>query len=123
MKTKNLFFRQSDSVTSNMQLLSNTELQGKMPPQAIELEQSILGALMLEKDALTEVIDILKPTSFYEETHQEIYTAILQLFNASAPIDLRTVVNQLRKNGKLELVGGSYYLASLTARVISAANI
>ncbi|OJW69145.1 MAG: replicative DNA helicase [Candidatus Amoebophilus sp. 36-38] len=106
-----------------MQLLSNTELQGKMPPQAIELEQSILGALMLEKDALTEVIDILKPTSFYEETHQEIYTAILQLFNASAPIDLRTVVNQLRKNGKLELVGGSYYLASLTARVSSAANI
>ena len=123
MKTKNLFFRQSDSAAPNTRLLPSVEPQGKIPPQAIELEQSILGALMLEKDALTEVIDILKPNSFYEEAHQEIYIAILQLFNASAPIDLRTVVNQLRKNGKLDFVGGSYYLASLTARVSSAANI
>lgn len=96
---------------------------GKLPPQASDLEQSILGALMLEKDALTDVIDILKPESFYEERHQEIYRAITQLFNHGEPIDLRTVVNQLRKNGQLEYVGGSYYLASLTTRVSSAANI
>lgn len=123
MKTKNLFPRHLDSAATPSRLLTSTEPHAKMPPQAIELEQSILGALMLEKDALTEVIDILKPNSFYEESHQEIYKAIIELFNNSAPVDLRTVVNQLRKNGKLEFVGGSYYLASLTARVSSAANI
>ena len=95
----------------------------KIPPQASDLEQSILGALMLEKDALVDVIDLLKPESFYEQAHQEIYRAIIHLFNNSTPIDLRTVTNQLRKNGQLELIGGSYYLASLTTRISSAANI
>lgn len=123
MNAKNLFFRQPDAVAARTELLPSAELRGKLPPQALELEQSILGALMLEKDALIEVIDILKPTSFYEPAHQEIYQAILQLFNASAPIDIRTVVNQLRKNGKLDLVGGAYYVKSLTDRVTSAANI
>ena len=124
MKTKNLFFETTANINkAGNHLLPITQPTSKMPPQAIELEQSILGALMLEKDALTDVIDILKPHTFYEESHQEIYTAILQLFNNSSPVDLRTVVNQLRKNGKLEFVGGSYYLASLTARVSSAANI
>lgn len=123
MKKANLFFRPPDAVTTSNQLLQNIELRGKMPPQAIELEQSILGALMLEKDALIGVIDILKPHTFYEPAHQEIYNAILQLFNTSAPIDIRTVVNQLRKNNKLDSVGGAYYVQSLTDRVTSAANI
>ncbi len=123
MNTTNLFFRPPGAVAIPTQLLPSPELRGKMPPQAIELEQSILGALMLEKDALIGIIDILKSNSFYEPAHQEIYNAILQLFNASAPIDIRTVVNQLRKNGKLDLVGGAYYVKSLTDRVISAANI
>lgn len=78
---------------------------------------------MLEKDALTNVIDVLQPESFYREAHQEIYRAITYLFNDSEPVDIRTVVNQLRKNGKLELVGGSYYVSALTTRVSSAANI
>ena len=95
----------------------------KLPPQALDMEESVLGALMLEKDALTNVIDILKPESFYKEAHQEIYQAIVQLFNAAEPVDLRTVVNQLRKNGQLEAVGGSYYVTSLTTRVSSASNI
>ncbi len=122
MNTKDLF-APNPNMLVRPQLEQHAELKGKLPPQAIDLEQSILGALMLEKDALTEVIDILKPGSFYEEAHQQIYLAITQLFNMSAPIDLRTVVNQLRKNGKLESVGGAYYLTSLTARVSSAANI
>lgn len=99
------------------------ESLGKLPPQAIDLEEAVLGALMLEKDALTAVIDILKPASFYLEKHQEIYNAIVILFNNSEPIDMRTVVNQLRKNGKLEFIGGAYYIAELTSRVSSAANI
>lgn len=123
METKGLVSHQTDSVANKPHAIQATELRAKVPPQATDLEQTILGALMLEKDPLTDVIDLLKPESFYEEAHQEIYRAIIQLFNSSDPIDVRTVVNQLRKNGKLELVGGSYYLASLTTRVSSAANI
>lgn len=96
---------------------------GKLPPQATDLEEAVLGALMLEKDALTAVIDILKPESFYKDTHREIYNAIVQLFNNSEPVDLLTVTNQLRKNGKLDFVGGPYLITELTTRVNSAANI
>ena len=96
---------------------------GKLPPQALEIEQAVLGALMLEKDALTTVIDILKPDSFYKESHKEIYAAIVILFNQSEPIDLLTVTNQLRKEGKLEFVGGPYYITELTTKVNSTANI
>jgi replicative DNA helicase len=123
MNNQDLFAQPTDTGLVRSQGGQLSEPRAKLPPQAIDLEQSILGALMLEKDALTDVIDILKPGSFYEVAHQEIYLSIVQLFNLGAPIDLRTVVNQLRKNGKLELVGGSYYLASLTNRVSSAANI
>lgn len=96
---------------------------GKLPPQAIDLEEAVLGALMLEKDALTVVVDILTAESFYKDSHKEIYQAILDLFNASEPIDLLTVTNQLRKNGKLEIAGGAYFITELTSRVSSAANI
>ncbi|MBU2886040.1 replicative DNA helicase [Gilvimarinus agarilyticus] len=96
---------------------------GKVPPQAVDLEETVLGALMLEKDALTAVIDILKPESFYKEAHTHIYEAIVQLFNKSEPVDLMTVTAQLRKNGTLEIAGGAYQLAELTTRVNSAANI
>lgn len=96
---------------------------GKLPPQATDLEEAVLGALMLEKDALTTVIDILKPESFYSDAHKEIYLAITELFNNAEPVDMRTVAARLRKNGKLEFVGGSYYIAELTSKVSSAANI
>ncbi len=96
---------------------------GKLPPQAPELEEAVLGALMIEKDALTTVVDILQPTSFYKDAHQRIYHAILQLFNRSEPIDMLTVATQLRSTGELEFVGGSSYLAKLTSKVNSAANI
>ncbi len=96
---------------------------GKVPPQALELEEAVLGALMLEKDALTAVIDILKPESFYKEAHSLIYAAIRTLFNESQPIDLLTVTNQLRKDGTLEEVGGAYAVTTLTTKVNSAANV
>lgn len=102
---------------------SNAATLGKLPPQAVDLEEAVLGALMLEKDALTTVIDILKPESFYKESHQLIYESILQLFDNSEPIDLLTVTNRLRKNANLEKVGGAFYISGLTQRVNSAANI
>ena len=103
--------------------LSEAAQLGKLPPQAVDLEEAVLGALMLEKDALTNVIDILRPESFYKETHKEIYQAIYDLFQASEPIDILTVTSQLRKTGKIEIVGGPYYITQLTNRVSSAANI
>ncbi|KAA9332727.1 replicative DNA helicase [Adhaeribacter soli] len=96
---------------------------GKLPPQALELEEAVLGALMLEKDALTTVIDILRPQSFYKEAHQKIFSAIVGLFDKSEPIDILTVVTELRERGELEFVGGPYYISQLTTRVNSAANI
>jgi replicative DNA helicase len=96
---------------------------GKMPPQALDLEEAVLGALMLEKDALTTVVDILKKESFYRDAHAIIYEAIIDLFNNSEPVDMLTVSNQLRKTGKLELAGGAYFITELTTKVQSAANI
>lgn len=96
---------------------------GKIPPQSLDLEEAVLGALMLEKDALTSVIDILRPESFYKEAHQRIYNAILTLFTNSDPIDILTVNNQLRSTGELDFVGGTLYLTELSSRVNSAANI
>ena len=81
----------------------------KLPPQAVDLEEAVLGALMIEKDALTAVADILRPDSFYKEAHVRIYTAIITLFADSEPIDMLTVTSKLRSTGELELVGGAPY--------------
>ena len=96
---------------------------GKVQPQAIPLEEAVLGALMLDKDALPVVMDILQSESFYSDGHKAIYKAILRLFEKSQPIDLLTVNEELKKSGELELAGGSYYLVELTNRVASTANI
>ncbi|MCZ2394752.1 MAG: replicative DNA helicase [Chitinophagales bacterium] len=96
---------------------------GKIPPQARDLEEAVIGALLIDKEALNEVIDIIKPEVFYVEAHRTIFLAIKQLFESSNPIDLLTVVQQLRKNGTLEVVGGAYYLSELTNKVASSANI
>lgn len=96
---------------------------GKVPPQAIDLEEAVLGAMMLEKDPLTEVIEILQPEVFYKEAHQLIFETIQTLFANTEPVDILTVTEALRKNGNLEVVGGPYYITTLTNRVASAANI
>ncbi|TVT43207.1 replicative DNA helicase [Hymenobacter setariae] len=100
-----------------------TSPTGKLPPQRLEMEAAVLGALMLEKDALTTVVDILKPVSFYKEGHQRIYKAISNLFDKSEPIDQLTVVQELREMGELEAAGGVGYVAGLTMHINSAANI
>jgi len=96
---------------------------GKIPPQAIDLEQAVLGAMMLEKNAVTDTIDILKKESFYDPKHQFIYGVIRELFGSSNPIDLLTVINQLKKNGELEASGGAAYVSQLTNRVASTAHV
>ena len=96
---------------------------GKVPPQAIPLEEAVLGAIMLEKDALSVVLDILQSESFYLDAHQLIYRAMLELFEKSYPIDLLTVTEALKKAGKLDAIGGPYYLVELTNKVASAANV
>jgi replicative DNA helicase len=113
----------SGSKTTKLLPRDISESLGKLPPQALDLEEAVLGALMLEKNALNAVVEFLKPEHFYVEAHKEIYTAIIDLFKSSEPVDMRTVVNQLRKQAKIELIGGAYYIAELTAKVSSAANI
>src|ERR1700741_5108449 len=98
-------------------------LDGKLQPQAVELEEAVLGAMMLEKEALSQVIDILKPESFYKVAHQSVYRAIVDLFKNSEPVDILTVTTQLKKSGELELAGGAYAVSQLTNRVASSANI
>ena len=96
---------------------------GRLQPQAIELEEAVLGALMLEKDAFSEVSDILKSDSFYKPAHKCIYEAIAELVKNSLPVDMLTVIDRLRKMGTLEEAGGEYAIYSLTSKVSSAANI
>ncbi len=96
---------------------------GKLPPQAVDLEEAVLGALMLEKEAVNAAIDILQPKSFYKEIHQKIFSAIQDLFQRSEPVDILTVTNELKQRGELDLIGGPYYITQLTNRVASAANI
>ncbi len=95
----------------------------KIQPQATDLEEAVLGALMLEKDALSAVIDVLKAELFYDERHKRIFEAIQALFQKSKPVDILTVTSELRTNGNLEMIGGAYYITYLTNRVSSAANI
>lgn len=96
---------------------------GRLMPQDKDVEEAVLGALMLEKDAYTTVCDILKPESFYEPKHQRIYEAIQSLGAAQQPIDMLTVVDQLRLNNTLAEVGGPVVISELTSRVLSGANV
>ena len=97
--------------------------KGKLPPQVVELEEAVLGAMMIDKKGIDDVIDILSPDAFYDNKHQEIYATIFELFQNSEPIDLLTVSNLLKKNGKLEFVGGDFFLIRLTQKVASSAHI
>ncbi len=96
---------------------------GKIPPQAIDVEQAVLGAMMLDKNAVTDTIDMLSAESFYDPKHTYIYGAIRELFGTSNPIDLLTVAEKLKQRGELEACGGVVYLSSLTQRVGSVAHI
>ena len=96
---------------------------GKLPPQAPELEESVLGALMIEKDAYATIADLLRPESFYADSNACIFEAIRALAAKDAPIDLLSVVEQLKSQGNLEKAGGVVRLSELTRRVASAAHL
>jgi replicative DNA helicase len=96
---------------------------GKLPPQAVELEETVLGAILIEREAIDVVADILTADSFYKEAHGRVYNAARSLHLRSEPIDILTVTQELKRSGELELVGGAYYISQLTNRVASAANV
>lgn len=110
--------------TSNRQ---NADLSdyvfGQQMPSAIALEEAVIGAIMIDRDAIGVVSDMLRPESFYHASHQAIYEACLTLFAANSPIDILTVSEQLRKAGHLDAIGGSYTLTEITNRVASSANV
>ena len=96
---------------------------GRVPPQAKDLEQAVIGAMMIDGGAVNDIIDILRtPEAFYDKKHKVIFEAITELYSTSTPIDILTVTEELRKQGSLELAGGAYYLSSLTNKVASAAH-
>ena len=102
---------------------NDADLGGRVPPRDLDVEQAVLGALMLEKDAYSVVCDLLKPDSFYEPVNSMVYAAIQQLGAAQKPIDMLTVTEQLRLDGNLEKIGGPVVVSELTSRVLSGANV
>ncbi len=96
---------------------------GRIPPQSVEMEEAVLGALMLEQDSVIVGIDILKEEAFYKESHRKIFSAIKLLVARELPVDLYTVTEELKARGELNAVGGALYLTQLTSKVVSAANL
>jgi len=97
--------------------------EGRLPPQAVEIEEQILGAMLLEKEAIARVIEVVSEEAFHSERHRKIYQAILRLFDKGEPADSITVAEELRRKGELESSGGEAYLVELTMKVSSAANV
>ncbi len=96
--------------------------KGRMPPQAVEFEEAVLGAVLIDNSAINDVIDILSPESFYKEENQLVFGAVKELFGESQPVDILTVANKLRKEAQLEAAGGEYYLIQLSQKVSSSAH-
>ncbi len=98
------------------------EQAGRVPPQAVDVEQSVLGAMLIEREAIPRAIEILPADAFYDGRHQRIYAAMQALFERGNPVDLVTLTEELKRRGDYEQIGG-YYLSELTTRVASAANV
>jgi replicative DNA helicase len=101
----------------------NLTTEGRVPPQAVDVEMAVLGAMLLDKGAIAKAIEILDDSSFYKPAHQRIFAGMVALFEKSEPVDLITLVEELRRRGELDKVGGEYYLTELTIRVTTAANV
>lgn len=95
----------------------------RLPPQSIEAEQAVLGAILIDPNAIAKIIDVVKPNCFYKQAHKQIYSAALSLFNNNEPIDVVTISENLKSSEKLELVGGRAYINDLALSVITSANI
>jgi len=104
--------------------MKNTDLTiNKLPPQNLEAEQSVLGAIMIENDAFPKIIELITRDDFYRESHRKIFDAMIELFEKNEPIDLVTIAEELRKRHDIDAVGGEEYLSSLASQVPTAANI
>ena len=99
------------------------EMGDLVPPQNLEAEQAVLGSLLIDKDAIVKVADILHPDDFYQDKHTTIYQAMLEVYEARDPIDLVTLTNRLEKNKQLDLVGGASYLSELLNTVPTASHV
>src|SRR3989338_10948580 len=95
----------------------------RIPPQNLAAEQSVIGSMLLDKNAVFKGIEILRPDSFYRDAHRFIYESIVDLFDRGEPVDLVTVTENLRKSGKLDGVGVAVYIADLLNSVPTAANV
>jgi replicative DNA helicase len=104
-------------------LESAANVEGRVPPQAVEIEAQVLGAMLLEREAIARVIEVLDEDAFHPEYHRKIFQAIIAMFDRSEPVDIITLAEELRRRGHLEVVGGETYLAELTMKVTSAANV
>ena len=96
---------------------------GKVPPQALDVEEAVLGAMMIEPNSVPDVLDSLTADSFYKDAHKKIFSAISRLSSAHEPVDIYTVAEELKKTGSLEEAGGAYYLSLLSSRVGAAAHV
>ncbi len=101
---------------------STNKVDGKLQPQAIDLERAVLGALMIDNESLSDTIDSLHPEYFYKREHQKIFEAIVKLFNNTQPVDLLTVTEELKKMGEIDFIGGFSYISELTNNIASASN-
>lgn len=99
------------------------EDRGRIPPHSIDAEQSVLGSILLDKDAIVVVSEIIKSEDFYKDAHKEIYEAVLELYRRSDPIDLITLTEELKKRNNLDLAGGIAYLTSLSTVVPTSSNV
>lgn len=115
--------KRTDRYAAGRRQAPETDDYGHLQPQVPELEKAVLGALMIEKDAYSQVSEILRPESFYEPRHQMIYEAVRQLNIEQKPVDILTVAEQLKATGKLEEVGGPFYITQLSGMVASSAHI
>jgi replicative DNA helicase len=97
--------------------------EGRVPPQAVEIEAQVLGAMLLEREAIAKVIELLDEDAFHTDNHRKIFQAMLAMFDRSEPVDIITLSEELRRRGHLERIGGEQYLVELTTRVTSAANV
>ncbi len=95
---------------------------GRIPPHSVEAEQSVLGAMLLDKEAINTAIEIIRPDDFYKDANKEVYEAMLVLNNRNEPIDLITLSEELKRRGTLESIGGLTYLANLSSSIATTAN-
>ncbi len=112
-----------DRETGSFPLSPQQGNERRLPPQAVEIEAAVLGAMLLEKEAIPKVLEVLDDSAFYKPAHQSIFKAMLALFERSEPVDLITLSEELRRRGELEKVGGEYYLTELTTKTTTAANV